>query len=127
MGADWFKLDCCYLCVIHREELMQRTTFLVVLAFVAFQITLSAYVPAAAADGFTPLFNGKDLSGWARVNCAPETFFVRNGMIVTTGVPMGILRSEKQYENFIIELEWKHLKEKGNSGLFIWADALPAT
>jgi hypothetical protein len=30
------------------------------------------------------------------------------------------------YENFILEMEWKHLKAKGNSGLFVWADALPA-
>ena len=28
------------------------------------------------AEGFTPMFNGKDLAGWANVNCAPETFFV---------------------------------------------------
>src|SRR5262249_41060825 len=51
---------------------------------------------------------------------------VRDGLIVTTGLPHGFLRTEKQYENFILELEWKHLKEQGNSGLFIWADPLPA-
>jgi hypothetical protein len=81
---------------------------------------------AAADDGMVTLFNGKDLTGWVNANCAPETFFVRDGLLVTTGLPMGFLRTEKQYENFIIELEWKHIKEKGNSGLFIWADALPA-
>jgi len=30
------------------------------------------------------------------------------------------------YENFVLEMEWMHLKEKGNSGLFVWSDALPA-
>lgn len=30
------------------------------------------------------------------------------------------------YQNFIIELEWRHLKPKGNSGLFVWSDALTA-
>jgi hypothetical protein len=25
------------------------------------------------------------------------------------GVPTGALRSERQYENFILELEWRHL------------------
>ena len=30
------------------------------------------------------------------------------------------------YENFVLELEWRHLKPMGNAGVFIWADALPA-
>jgi hypothetical protein len=47
-------------------------------------------------------------------------------VIVTTGVPLGVLRTEKMYENFILEMEWKHLQEKGNSGLFVWSDGLPA-
>ncbi|MGZ3432868.1 MAG: hypothetical protein ACXVA7_13850, partial [Isosphaeraceae bacterium] len=29
-------------------------------------------------------FNGKDLSGWVPVNVAPETFSVRDGLIVST-------------------------------------------
>src|SRR5438270_892898 len=32
---------------------------------------------ASEADGSRPLFNGKDLTGWVNVNCAPNTFFVR--------------------------------------------------
>jgi hypothetical protein len=88
--------------------------------------TLGISALPAADEGFAPLFNGKDLTGWAQVNCAPATFFVKDGMIVTTGKPTGVLRSEKQYENFILELEWKHLKEKGNSGLFVWSDPLTA-
>jgi hypothetical protein len=79
-----------------------------------------------AGEDWKPLFNGKDLSGWVQVNCAPETFTVRDGMIFCTGVPTGVLRTEKQYENFILEMEWKHLKAKGNSGLFIWSDPLTA-
>ena len=46
---------------------------------------------AADDDGFAPLFNGKDLSGWAPCNIAPETFSVRDGMMVTTGAPVGLL------------------------------------
>ncbi len=77
-------------------------------------------------DGFVPLFNGKDLRGWVNVNCAPETFTVRDGVIVTTGLPTGLLRTDRQYENFVLELEWKHVKPRGNSGLFVWSDPLPA-
>jgi hypothetical protein len=79
-------------------------------------------------DGFVPMFNGKNLSGWVNVNCAPGTFFVKGGEIITTGKPTGFLRTEKQYENFIAEFEWMHVnkKEIGNSGFFVWADPVPA-
>lgn len=48
-------------------------------------------------------------------------------MIICTGFPTGVLRTEKQYENFILELEWRHLHKDGNAGLFIHSDALTAT
>ncbi len=82
--------------------------------------------PAAGDDDlkFRPLFNGKDLSGWVNVNCAPGTFTVRDGMIVCTGVPTGVMRTDTMYENFVLELEYKHLRAKGNAGLFIWGDGL---
>jgi hypothetical protein len=80
------------------------------------------------ADGFVPLFNGKGLKGWVNINCAPGTFFVKEGEIITTGRPTGFLRTERQYENFIADFEWMQVnkKEPGNSGFFVWADALPA-
>lgn len=81
---------------------------------------------AGVQDGFVPLFDGKDLSGWVPCNVAPETFAARDGMIVTTGAPIGTMRTEKMYENFIIDFDWRHMKPGGNSGLFIWANALPA-
>lgn len=88
-------------------------------AFLA-AVTLTVSV-AAEEEGFTPLFNGKDLSNWVNVNCAPDTWAVRDGMITCTGQPTGALRTPKQYENFILELEWRHLKSGGNAGVFIWA------
>jgi hypothetical protein len=77
-------------------------------------------------EGFKPLFNGVDLDGWVNVNCAPETFTVRDGMIVCTGIPKGVMRTEDLYENYILELEWRHMKEGGNAGLFVHSDALTA-
>jgi hypothetical protein len=90
--------------------------------------TLTRPGVAEGEDGFVPLFNGKDLTGWVNVNCAPSTFFVKGGEIITTGKPTGYLRTTKQYENFIAEFEWMHVnkKEVGNSGFFVWADPLPA-
>lgn len=97
---------------------------------------LRAFLPAAVfvfatrlvaqdADGFTPLFNGRDMTGWVRVNCAEDTFTARDGMIIDTGLPIGVMRSARMYENFILEYEWRHLKPGGNSGCFAWSDGLP--
>src|SRR5215467_2843859 len=63
-------------------------------------------------EGFVPMFNGRDLSGWVNVNCAPSTFFVKDGEIITTGKPTGYLRTTKQYENFIAEFDWMHVPSK---------------
>src|SRR4051794_32160986 len=73
----------------------------------------------------TSLFNGKDLSGWVNVNCAPDTWQVRDGMIICSGKPRGFLRTAEMYQNYRLELEWRHLKSKGNSGVMVYADALP--
>ena len=92
-------------------------------------LCLAACVTAARAqqqEGFTPLFNSKDLSGWVPVNVAPNTFTVRDGMIVCNGVPTGVMRTDRQYENFVLELEYKHLVPGGNAGLFVWSEPVTA-
>lgn len=92
---------------------------------------LSGLAPRSVAhDGFHPLFNGRDLTGWINVNGYPDTWQVKDGMIVTTGEPFGFLRTDKMYENFILEFDWQHQPRtdgrEGNSGLFVWADPIPA-
>lgn len=89
-------------------------------------VLLSAVPVLHAEPDFKPIFNGRDLRGWVNVNCAPETFTVRDGMIHCDGIPTGALRTERQYENFILELEWRHLKPGGNAGVFIWSGPMPA-
>ena len=79
-----------------------------------------------AEENWQPLFNGKDLSGWAIVNVAPTTFTVKYGIIVSTGKPTGTIRTERMYENFILELEWRHMQPGGNAGVFIWGDPITA-
>jgi hypothetical protein len=96
------------------------------LAMLAFALCCSPFLNAADEDGFVPLFNGRDLSNWTNVNVAPETFTVRDGIIVSTGVPTGVMRTKKMYENFITELEWRHMKEGGNAGFFIYSAPVTA-
>jgi len=71
---------------------------------------------------FRELFNGNDLSGWVNVNTDKDTWSVRDGLLVCTGHPIGVMRSEKQYENFILHIEWMHMEAGGNSGTFIWSE-----
>src|SRR4051812_1490312 len=81
---------------------------------------------AADEDGFVPLFNGQDLSGWVNANCAPETWSVTNGMIHCTGHPTGAMRTERQYENFVLEVEWHFLVSGGNfRGFFLGPPLAP--
>jgi 3-keto-disaccharide hydrolase len=104
-------------------NLVRQTRYLLVLS-----AAFCAFHPATRADedGFVPLFNGRDFSGWVNVNCAPETWSVRDGMIHCTGHPTGALRTARQFENFILEVEWRHLISGGNSGVFIWGTPIAA-
>ncbi len=75
--------------------------------------------------GFVNLFNGKDLENWVDVNTSPKTWRVENGILICSGKPIGVMRSKKQYENFVLVIEWKHMEAGGNSGIFLWSDAIP--
>jgi hypothetical protein len=87
----------------------------------ALLLSLSSSLPADNSPKWTDLFNGKDLSGWIAVNTSPETWSVKDGLLVCTGKPIGVMRSEKQYENFILHIEWRHMESGGNSGVFAWS------
>jgi len=89
-------------------------------------VLLALATTAFAEDGFIPMFNGRDLTGWVNANCAPETWAVKDGVVTCTGKPTGALRTERQYENFILEAEWRHLSSGGNSGIFIWGTPIAA-
>ena len=105
---------------------MQRTSsYLLVLLITAF---LAATVAAAEPDagGFVPLFNGNDLTGWVLTNTPPATWTFQDGMLICSGKPVGELRTERMYQNFIMELEWRHMVPRGNAGIFIWADDITA-
>jgi len=77
---------------------------------------------AAEIPEFRDLFNGKDLSGWVNVNTEKDTWSVRDGLLVCTGHPIGVMRTERQYENFVMHIEWRHMEAGGNSGTFLWSE-----
>ena len=80
----------------------------------------------AADDDFKPLFNGEDLNGWVLTNTPAETWSFEDGMLKCTGKPIGEIRTEKMYQNFIMEVEWRHMVPGGNAGIFVWADDITA-
>jgi hypothetical protein len=85
--------------------------------------------PAEAAPTDVPvfrdLFNKRDLKGWIRVNTDESTWKVKNKMLICSGHPIGVMRSDRQYENFILHIEWMHIEPGGNSGMFVWSGARP--
>ncbi len=71
-----------------------------------------------SAQNWQPLFNGKNLSGWKKLNGNAE-FKVENGAIVgvyKTDSPSTFLATKKNYGDFILEFEFK-LDNEINSGV----------
>src|ERR1043166_5549499 len=97
------------------------------ISLIAFGIGLLGWTSGRADDvpQFRDLFNGRDLTGWVNVNTSPDTWSVRDGMIVCSGKPTGVMRTAKQYENFILHIEWMHLEAGGNSGVCVWTAPCP--
>lgn len=70
---------------------------------------------AAEPGAWQPLFNGKDLTGWVpmhEITCQAHDGCLR----LVKG--MGWLRTEKEYADFILELEFRPLEKQYDSGLF---------
>lgn len=62
---------------------------------------------------------------WYQVNTEADTWKVDGKVLKCTGLPIGVIRSEKEYENFIMHIEWSHQAPGGNSGTFVWSKAQP--
>jgi len=83
-------------------------------------IALMAAAPAAAQDGWRPLFNGKTLDGWVQLN-GTAPYAVVDGTIVGTTVvasPNSFLGTKEEFGDFILEYEVK-LDAPMNSGVQI--------
>src|SRR5436190_21445948 len=80
---------------------------------------------AAPVPEFRDLFNGKDLTGWINVNTDPDTWKVKDGILICSGHPIGVMRTDRQYANFVLHVEWMHMEAGGNSGVFAWSNSRP--
>lgn len=66
------------------------------------------------------LFSGHDLTHWTPVGANADSWHVEDGVLYTQGGGGGWLSTNKTYDNFELQLEFK-LPEGGNSGVFIRA------
>lgn len=100
---------------------MQKSTFFSALIasvlFLTFNFSKAQSV--SQKEGFTQLFNGKNLDGWVGNK---ESYRAENGMIVIDpqGGGGGNLYTEKEYGNFILHFEFQ-LTRGANNGLGIHA------
>jgi hypothetical protein len=103
---------------------MQRAFFF---AAAATGLVALAVTAAENAEGFKPLFNGKDLTGWKtfldpKVPGADpkKVWTITEGEIHCLGKPMGYLLTEKEYGDYVLRVQWRWPKEPGNSGVFVY-------
>src|SRR5438128_905745 len=79
------------------------------------------FAPAVYSDdkipeGFEPLFNGKDLTGWKVMGGKMDVWGAEDGLLFVNGKGGGWLMTEKEFDNFEIVLEYK-VPKQGNSGV----------
>lgn len=93
----------------------------------------SSLPEAIVPDRVIQLFNGRDLSGWwpdvptrDATPDAPDSFIVRDGMLVSLGRPRGHLLTEASYRDYRLEVEYRFPGKPGNCGVLVHASRLRA-
>jgi hypothetical protein len=69
-----------------------------------------------APEGFRPLFNGKNLTGWQVYGGNKDVWRVEDGLLVVQSPGGGWLMTRKEYADFDLRLEYK-VSRGGNSGV----------
>ena len=106
-------------CVSSVNDGMKTALILVAMAF-----STATALPAAEGAPI-PLFNGRDLSGWTfdvRTDADPHSIWsVKDGLLVCRGKPAGVIRTESDYGDYELTLEWRWAPgtQGGNSGCLI--------
>jgi len=77
--------------------------------------TEAAPPPKADEEGFAPIFNGKDLTGWVGLT---DGYKVENGRLVCLKETAGNIYTEKDYADFVLRVEFK-LTPGANNGVGI--------
>ncbi len=99
-----------------------RLTLLIVAGWVVLTMASEAQnTPRAYIDGTGPGWRALREADFTNVNGDPGTWTWKSDVLYCTGQPIGVMRTQKQYKNFELVAQWRHLKSAGNSGIFVWA------
>ncbi|MFH1743257.1 MAG: DUF1080 domain-containing protein [bacterium] len=82
-------------------------------------LCISGLPGAEESEGWVSCFDGKDFSNWS-IQGEQDSFQIVDGEIRTVKGKSGWLKSDRQYEDFDLQLEFKIGRDK-NSGVFIHA------
>ena len=74
--------------------------------------------PKEAADGFVPIFNGKNLDGWVGLKGTTDSYYVKDGVLICKEKGKEHIFTEKEFSNFILRLDIK-MDAGGNNGVGI--------
>jgi Domain of Unknown Function (DUF1080) len=113
---------------------MRSVPYLIVLAIVAaLGVRTETQTQPIVPERTMALFNGRDLSGWFadvpdkdKNPKAPDSFIVRNGMLVSLGTPRGHLLTDATYRDYRLEVEYRFPGQGGNCGVLVHASKLRA-
>lgn len=87
--------------------------------WVAAVVLAIALRPGQAQDvGFVPLYNGRDLSGWAVKDGRLESWKADGELLSCVAGGGGWLRTEREYADFVLRVDWR-IPPGGNSGVGI--------
>ena len=80
----------------------------------------TATLPKAFIDGTGPGWRALGEEDFTNVNCHEDTWTWVDGEAHCTGQPVGVIRTRNKFTNFELVAEWRHMKDAGNSGIFLW-------
>jgi hypothetical protein len=83
-------------------------------------VTDAPALPKAFIDGTGPGWRDLTADDFTNANVDPETFSWKGNGFDCTGQPVGVTRSKRPFTNFELVARWRHLKDAGNSGIFLW-------
>ncbi len=92
-------------------------------------LTSSAAAPEGKDEPIVPeekmmLWNGSDFVGWKLYVPDPThnvmtTWSIKDGVLRCEGRPVGYMRTEKAYANYLLHVEWRWPGNGGNNGVLV--------
>lgn len=100
-----------------------KTLLLVTLALILSATSCTVSDSQKSSAWRVSLFDGKTLNGWTVIGC--KAVVDKGDILIEDG--NGLVQSQKQYANFVLEYEWKALKaDQWDSGVYFRYTTVPA-